>query len=64
MYRQKKLGKIMKKGIKQMNKKVIIGIAVGVGVLLTAAAAIAGGIAYTNKQLGGLRIDSVDDVEN
>lgn len=54
----------MKKGIKQMNKKVIIGIAVGVGVLLTAAAAIAGGIAYTNKQLGGLRIDSVDDVEN
>ena len=54
--------KIMKKGIKQMNKKVLLGIAIGAGVLLTAAAAaVVGGIAYTNKKLDNLVIDSVDD---
>lgn len=42
-----------------MKKKTIIGIGVGAGVLTILAAAVAGFVVYTNKQLDSLKFEDI-----
>lgn len=42
-----------------MSKKAIIGLTVGAGVVTLLAAAVAGFVMYTNKQLDSLKFDDL-----